>query len=95
LRNIHFHPTDSDQVIAYSKKEGDNLLLIIVNLDGFHAHETTVHWDMWALGFEKENFEVTDLLDNSIFNWSPHTFVRLDPARPSGKVAHIARVRTK
>ena len=95
LRNIHFHPTDSDQVIAYSKKEGDNLLLIIVNLDGFHAHETTVHWDMWALGFEKENFEVTDLLDNSIFNWSPHTFVRLDPARPAGKVAHIARVRTK
>jgi starch synthase (maltosyl-transferring) len=93
LRNIHFHPTDSDQIIAYSKKEGDNLLLIVVNLDGFHAHETTVHWDMWALGFERENFDVTDLIDNSLYNWSPHTFVRLDPARPAGKVAHIARVR--
>ena len=95
LRNIHFHSTDSDQIIAYSKREGDNLLLIIVNLDGFHAHETTVHWDMWALGFESDDFQVTDLIDNSIYNWSRDTFVRLDPARPHGKVAHIARVRVK
>ena len=95
LRNIHFHSTDSDQIIAYSKREGDNLLLIIVNLDGFHAHETTVHWDIWALGIERDNFQVTDLIDNSIYNWSRDTFVRLDPARPHGKVAHIARVRVK
>ena len=95
LRNIHFHSTDSDQIIAYSKREGDNLLLIIVNLDGFHAHETTIHWDMWALGFESDDFQVTDLIDNSIYNWSRDTFVRLDPARPHGKVAHIARVRVK
>ena len=95
LRNIHFHSTNSDQIIAYSKREGDNLLLIIVNLDGFHAHETTVHWDMWALGIEGDDFQVTDLIDNSIYNWSRDTFVRLDPARPHGKVAHIARVRVK
>jgi len=95
LRNIHFHSTDSDQIIAYSKREGDNLLLIIVNLDGFHAHETNVHWDMWALGIEGDDFQVTDLIDNSIYNWSRDTFVRLDPARPHGKVAHIARVRVK
>ena len=95
LRNIHFHPTDSDQVIAYSKREGNNLILVVVNLDGFHAHETTVHWDVWALGFESDHFQVTDLLDNSLYNWSRDTFVRLDPARPYGKVAHIARVQVK
>ena len=95
LRNIHFHRTDSDQIIAYSKKEGDNLVLVVVNLDGFHAHETTIHWDMWALGFESDNFQVTDLLDNSLYNWNRDTFVRLDPARPYGKDAHIARVRVK
>jgi len=95
LRNIHFHRTDSDQIIAYSKREGDNLILVVVNLDGFHAHETTIHWDMWALGFESDNFQVTDLLDNSLYNWNRDTFVRLDPARPYGKVAHIARVRVK
>ena len=95
LRNLYFHDTDSDQIIAYSKREGDNLILVVVNLDGFHARETTIHWDMWALGLDKENFEVTDLLDNSVYNWGKDTFVRLDPARPYGKVAHIARVRVK
>jgi len=68
LRNLYFHDTDSDQIIAYSKREGDNLILVVVNLDGYHAQETTIRWDMWALGFDqssdKVNFEVTDLLDN-------------------------------
>ena len=95
LRNLYFHDTDSDQIIAYSKREGDNLILVVVNLDGLHDQETTIHWDMWALGLDKENFEVTDLLDNSIYNWGKDTFIRLDPARPYGKVAHIARVRIK
>jgi starch synthase (maltosyl-transferring) len=93
LRNLHFHSTDSDHVIAYSKREGDNLILVVVNLDGFHAQETTIHWDMWALGLNQDAFEVVDLLDNTSYSWSQQTYVRLDPARPHGKVAHIARVK--
>ena len=33
LRNLTFHPTDSDQVICYSKREGDDTTLVVVNLD--------------------------------------------------------------
>ena len=93
LRNLHFHSTDSDQVIAYSKRDDDNLILVVVNLDGFHAQETTIHWDLWALGLDKESFEVKDLLDNKSYSWSKDTYVKLDPARPVGKVAHICRVK--
>jgi starch synthase (maltosyl-transferring) len=93
LRNLHFHPTNSDEVIAYSKREGENLILIVVNLDGFHAQETTVNWDLWALGLEKERFDVVDLLDNKSYSWGQSTYVKLDPARPVGKVAHICRVK--
>ena len=93
LRNLHFHPTDSDQIIAYSKREGDNLVLVVVNLDGFNAQETVIHWDMWALGIDKESFEVLDLLDKKSYSWSPNTYVKLDPARPIGRVAHICRVK--
>jgi starch synthase (maltosyl-transferring) len=93
LRNLHFHPSDSDQVIAYSKREGDNLILVVVNLDSFHAQQSTIHWDMWALGLGGESFEVVDQLDKKSYSWSPHTYVKLDPARPSGKVAHICRVK--
>ena len=93
LRNLVFHPSDSENIIAYSKREGNNLVLVVVNLDGLRAQETTIHWDMWALGIERESFDVVDLLDNKNYTWSPHTYVKLDPARPNGKVAHICRVK--
>ena len=93
LRNITFHQSDSDQVIAYSKIEGDNLILIVVNLDPSKAIETMVHWNLSALGLEDKSFEVTDLLDQAKYNWSRDTFIRLDPSRPMGRVAHIARVK--
>ena len=93
LRNLRFHHTDSDSIIAYSKRTGDDLILVVVNLDPTYAQETTVHWDMKALGIATHSFEVKDLLDNQSFTWSPDTFIRLDPARPTGKVAHICQVR--
>lgn len=92
LRNLHFHHTDSGAIIAYSKREGDNLILVIVNLDPTYTQETTIHWNMQALGLNQEHFKVTDLLDGSVHQWSAHTFVRLQPSRPVGKVAHIVKV---
>ena len=93
LRNLVFHETDSDQVIAYSKREKDNLILIVVNLDGFYAREATVNWNLKALGLDVTEFEVQDLLDGKKYRWSSSTYVKLDPARPNGKVAHICRVK--
>ena len=92
LRNLVFHETNSDQVIAYSKREKDNLILIVVNLDGFYAREATVNWNLKALGLDVTEFEVQDLLDGKKYRWSSSTYVKLDPARPNGKVAHICRV---
>ena len=93
LRNLYFHPTDSEQIIAYSKREGDNLILVVVNLDPIRSQETTVHWDMWALGLQGETFEVNDLLDEKRYSWTPNTYVKLDPSGPDRKVAHICRVK--
>ena len=93
LRNLAFHETNSDQVIAYSKREKDNLILIVVNLDGFYAREATVNWNLEALGLDVTEFEVQDLLDGKKYRWSSSTYVKLDPARPNGKVAHICRVK--
>jgi starch synthase (maltosyl-transferring) len=93
LRNLRFHQSDNDQIIAYSKREGDNLILVVVNLDPNFAQETTVHWDFSQLGIAEGNFEVTDLIDSAQYQWSQHTYVRLDPTRLSGKVVHIAKVK--
>jgi starch synthase (maltosyl-transferring) len=93
LRNLRFHHCENDQILAYSKREGDNLILVAVNLDPHFAQETTINWDMQALGIAENNFEVTDLIDSAQYQWSPHTYVRLDPTRLSGKVVHIAKVK--
>jgi len=93
LRNLVFHDTDSDAIIAYSKREGKDLILVVVNLDPSSAQGTTVHWNMEALGIASSDFEVKELLDGSSITWNPHTFVSLDPTRPVGKVAHIVQVK--
>ena len=91
LRNLVFHTTDSDAVIAYSKRDGDNLILVVVNLDPSFAQGTMVHWDMPSLGLSGDHFVAKDLLDGMTYNWSSHTFVSLDPT--VGKTAHIAQVK--
>jgi len=93
LRNLRFHSTENESIIAYSKRDGDNLILVVINLDPSFAQETTIHWNMSDLGLQNDNFEVTDLIDGANYHWSAHTYVRLDPTRLSGKVVHIAQVK--
>ena len=95
LRNLVFHNTESDAVIAYSKRDGNNFILVVVNLDPTFMQGTIVHWDLNALGLNSSEFEVKDLLDGKKFTWSEHQFIQLDPTRPIGKVAHICQVKLK
>ena len=93
LRNISFHHTDSDQVIAFSKRdddEGSNRIIVIANLDPTKAIETSIHLDLGALGFGHDALiQVTDLLDGKQYQWSSHNFVRFAPGE---RVAHILKV---
>ena len=93
LRNLEFHPTDSDRIIAYSKRDGDNVIAVVVNLDPGNVQETVVHWNYYALGLPVGSFHVTDQLTGQFMEWSEHTFVRLDPARPYGQVGHLVKVK--
>jgi starch synthase (maltosyl-transferring) len=93
LRNLRFHKSDNEAILAYSKREGDNLILVVVNLDPSFAQESTIDWNMSELGISGDNFAVVDLIDGTKYDWSAHTYVRLDPTRLSGKVIHIAQVK--
>ena len=93
LRNLQFHHTESDTIIAYSKRDGDNLLLFVVNLDPSNAQATMVHWNIDLLGLAGESFMVDDLLSGNSFNWTSKTFISLDPRSDYNNVAHIAKVR--
>lgn len=92
LRNLRFHPTDSEKIIAYSKREGENLILVLVNLDPIHAQETIVHWNFFDLGIAEGSFNVEDLITGHSFEYTPHAWVRIDPAAPGTPVGHILKV---
>ena len=80
LRNLRFHFVDQPQVIAYSKRDGEDCVLVVVNLDPHAAREATVHLDMPALGLDwGETFDVTDAVTGTSYAWGQTNYVRLDP----------------
>ncbi|MEU0409178.1 alpha-1,4-glucan--maltose-1-phosphate maltosyltransferase [Streptomyces griseorubiginosus] len=91
LRNLRFHGTDNDAVIAYSKRTGDDTVLVVVNLDPHHTQEATVSLDMPRLGLEWHEFlSVHDELTGETYRWSRDNYVRLEPGRAP---AHVFQVR--
>ena len=90
---LAFHPTDNEQLIAYSKVSDDfsNRLLMVVNLD---PHNTQSGWVSVApeeLKLEQdESYQVHDLLTDARYVWHrSRNFVQLNP---SILPAHIFRV---
>jgi len=84
LRKLHFHTTHHDQVLAYSKKIGDDVIIVVTSLDPHQTVETEVYLDMAALGLDDhEVFWVHDELTGRRWRWGQRNFVRLtleDPA---------------
>ncbi|MEV0528955.1 alpha-1,4-glucan--maltose-1-phosphate maltosyltransferase [Streptomyces sp. NPDC050439] len=84
LRGLHFHPTDQEAVIAYSKtaggKDGSNTVLVVVNLDAHHTQEATVSLNMPELGLHwHESVPVRDELTGNTYHWGRANYVRLGP----------------
>jgi starch synthase (maltosyl-transferring) len=91
LRNVHFHWSDSDQILAWSKQSGDDIVLTVVNLDSHGPREATVRLDLPALGFAwGDTVEVHDEITGAAYTWGDANYVRLDPfVEP----AHVFTVR--
>ncbi|MFJ2236252.1 alpha-1,4-glucan--maltose-1-phosphate maltosyltransferase [Streptomyces sp. NPDC087859] len=90
LRNIHFHHTDNDAVIAYSKRTGPDTVLVVVNLDPHHTQEATVSLDMPQLGLDgNPSMSVRDELTGETYRWGRTNYVRLEPGRAPAHVLHV------
>ena len=91
LRSLHFHATDNPDVIAYSKRDGDDTILVVATLDPQREREATVWWDLGALGVAPaERFVAHDTITGSTWTWGSRTYVRLSPWE---HVAHIVHAR--
>jgi glycosidase len=89
LSNVHFEHSGNDQLVAYSKMshDGSDVVLVVVNLDAFHAQEDTLWIDLERLGLPADvPYEARDELTGETYVWEgPSPYVRLSPDEP----AHI------
>ena len=84
LRHLHFHRAPHPEVIVYSKRAGDDVVLTVVSLNPLETVESEVVLDMEALGLTAADvFLVHDELTGQTWRWGQRAFVRLtvdDPA---------------
>ena len=89
LRDIHFHHAPHDSVMAYSKHDGDDVVLVVCSLDPDNTVESEVYLDLPALGLPPgAAVEVHDELSGDTYIWGEGNWVRLYPGKP----AHIFHV---
>lgn len=100
LRNIHFHSSDDDAVLVYSKHlEGrftadgtDDTVIVVANVDPHSVRETTVHLDLAAIGLTPGiRFEVEDLVTGHRWEWGDSNYVRLDAFTRPAHILHVVR----
>ena len=90
LRNLRFHHPDQPELLSFSKRIGDDVVLAVVNLNPYQVREATVHLDLPALGLAHgTEFFVTDELSGESYTWRDANYVRLDPHK---QPAHIFTV---
>ena len=89
-----FHSCDNEMLLAYSKTDpsGQNVILVVVNVDGHHRQAGWVNLDLSALGIDPgQTVQAHDLLSDARFNWQgQRAYVELDPGVMP---AHIFRLR--
>jgi starch synthase (maltosyl-transferring) len=81
--HLRFHGVDNDQLMCWSKRTdaGDDVVLVVVNLDPHHSQAGITGLDLGELGLaHDESFEAHDLLTGARYRWhGPHNYVELDP----------------
>jgi starch synthase (maltosyl-transferring) len=89
--NLKFVDVDNESLIAYSKRSGDELLLMVVNLDPEHTHSGWVSLPLTELGLpEQEPFIAHELLTEARYQWQgARNFVMLDPHSQPGHVLRL------
>jgi starch synthase (maltosyl-transferring) len=81
--NLRFYRADDDNILFYGKANEDkqNIILVAVNLDPYHAHESTLYIPIqeFGIGWE-ETYQLHNLItDERMLCKGEQVFIRLDP----------------
>jgi starch synthase (maltosyl-transferring) len=95
LRNLTIHSTEDENILAFSKsattQDGEDMVIVVVNVDPHSTRETMVHLDLPGLGLDwDDQIAVHDELSGETWTWGERNYVRLDPF---DQPAHVLTVR--
>jgi starch synthase (maltosyl-transferring) len=92
LSNLTFHHADDDAVMVWSKRTGDDVVLVVLNLDPHGTRESTVRLDLPALGLGwDDRLLVHDAVTGSEWTWGATNYVRLDPFEEPAHLFSVQR----
>jgi starch synthase (maltosyl-transferring) len=89
--SLCFHTVDNPMVMCYHKRDGENIILVAINLDPSNEQGGWIDLDLKSLGIaHEETFDVEDLLTGVHYQWHDRSnYVAL---RPDIQPAHIFKV---
>ena len=92
--NLEFHYAQNDQLMVYSKKTGDDVILCVCNMDMDHVQEGIVELDMKKLGLNDDSFFfLKDVVTGESYVWRGNkNYVKLDPAKAPGHMFVLKKI---
>ena len=90
-----FHPTENDQIVAYTKSTDDlaDVVLTVVNVDPHHRQIGMVTLPLEALGIDRErSYQAHELLSGARYIWNgPRNYIELDPNSTPAQIFRFRR----
>ena len=90
--SLRFHDIANPQLLVYSKREQDDVIIVALNLDFQHSQSGFVELDLESLGLAPhETFEVHDLLSGGRYAWSSRNYIELNPHQLPAHLFKVVR----
>ncbi len=92
---LMFHPTENEQIIAYTKSTDDfaDVVLTVVNVDPHHTQVGMVNLPLEALGIDRDrSYQAHELLSGARYIWNgPRNYVELNPHSTPAQIFRFRR----
>ncbi len=94
-RGLRFHPTENDQLIAYTKSTADlaDVVLTVVNLDPHHSQTGMVTLPLETLGLDADrSYQAHELLSGARYLWTgPRNYIEINPHSAPAQIFRFRR----
>ncbi|MDO9377910.1 MAG: alpha-1,4-glucan--maltose-1-phosphate maltosyltransferase [Nocardioidaceae bacterium] len=94
LANVTIHESNDERLLVFSKKAGDDVVLVVVNTTPWVTVEATLKLDQPELGLEwGDHVQVEDEMTGERFTWGEYPYVKLGPTSAGERPVHVLALR--